>query len=411
MGMRTGPSEPGESDTDHKARRALAANADRLGPERVALAERLVALGQGQLFVKWPHAPSEAEAEGMLALADALARCDAACAGGVEGYTATARALLAESGVATRRIESYQLLVRDGALHFRPPPEEPAAAAAAAPPAASAAAAAAAPPAPQEKPVAAPRKPAKRADMLNGRCWGKFWSTYTAKDKTGRVIQYGSKALQYYMRLRDPDSVWADTLDTMASNVSKGRALFRLFRWVDDAYKLLDTVRGSTGGALQLCSVLNVAAKTLFIVNNNVYWMMTWKLAGPGAGWLTFTTAKAVKLFNARLRMFEILTGLLTQLLVRANLAPRRPVAQASDARAGPQTIRRCNKLLSPPAAIGEGDEQRQLAARAKRRSAGFRTAVYLLNTITYGDLSGFHMAVFGRTISEGCATATNRTQ
>ena len=119
------------------------------------------------------------------------------------------------------------------------------------------------------KPVAAPRKPAKRADMLNGRCWGKFWSTYTAKDKTGRVIQYGSKALQYYMRLRDPDSVWADTLDTMASNVSKGRALFRLFRWVDDAYKLLDTVRGSTGGALQLCSVLNVAAKTLFIVNNN----------------------------------------------------------------------------------------------------------------------------------------------
>ena len=77
----------------------------------------------------------------------------------------------------------------------------------------------------------------------------------------------------------------------------------------------------------------------------------------------------------------------------------------------GPQTIRRCNKLLSPPAAIGEGDEQRQLAARAKRRSAGFRTAVYLLNTITYGDLSGFHMAVFGRTISEGCAIATNRTQ
>ena len=336
MGMRTGPSEPGESDTDHKARRALAANADRLGPERAALAERLVALGQGQLFVKWPHAPSEAEAEGMLALADALARCDAACAGGVEGYTATARALLAESGVAPRRIEAYQLLVRDGALHFRPPPEEPAAAAAsAAPPAASvaAAAAAAAPPAPQEKPVAAPRKPAKRADMLNGRCWGKFWSTYTAKDKTGRVIQYGSKALQYYMRLRDPDSVWADTLDTMASNVSKGRALFRLFRWVDDAYKLLDTVRGSTGGALQLFSVLNVAAKTLFIVNNNVYWMMTWKLAGPGAGWLTFTTAKAVKLFNARLRMFEILTGLLTQLLVRETFlrsaARRRPLTRA----------------------------------------------------------------------------------
>ena len=89
--------------------------------------------------------------------------------------------------------------------------------------------------------------------------------------------------------------------------------------------QLLDTVRSSTGGALQLCSVLNVAAKTLFIVNNNVYWMMTWKLAGPGAGWLTFTTAKAVKLFNARLRMFEILTGLLTQLLVRKpfSAAPR----------------------------------------------------------------------------------------
>lgn len=73
-----------------------------------------------------------------------------------------------------------------------------------------------------------------RAHMSSFRCWGKFWSTYTGKDKTARIIQYSSLFVKWYLQLHNSDSVWAANFEAMSKNVSRGRLTFRLFRWIDE---------------------------------------------------------------------------------------------------------------------------------------------------------------------------------
>mgnify|MGYP007025681166 CR=1 FL=1 len=201
MGMRTGPSEPGDDErgTATKARRCLELNRQLLGADRAAFAERLVVAGQGGLFCKLPTGSSDddSDRQDLLELLDNLSEADAKYPGGVESYISGAVALLDSAGLDEKQILRYSIGVKDEALHFFPPDDAgPAAQATAATPSLSAAEDGphvdaersppsrpnlsielAKPQAVSQAPLGARKssQPAKRADMLNLRCWAKFW--------------------------------------------------------------------------------------------------------------------------------------------------------------------------------------------------------------------------------------------
>ena len=210
--------------------------------------------------------------------------------------------------------------------------------------------------------------------------------------------------MKFYLRTKNPDSVWADRLDVMASNASKGRAMFRFFRWIDDFYKFFDALTSNTGGALQVFTCVSTLAKAIFILANNFYWLMSFKLAGPGAGWLTFVDPKKWKLWSARIRMVEIFSGLLVQQLVtlRCNRILSQVPATDLAPKADETADAKSDGVGANVALAVAVSDKKIAAARAKRRSAAFRTGVYLLNVITYGDTSGFLKAIFGRSVNEG---------
>lgn len=201
MGMRTGPSEPGDDErgTATKARRCLELHSQLLGPPRAAFAERLVAAGQGALFCKWSYESNDGDSDSggqsLLLLLDCLIEADAKYPGGVETYISGCRTLLSSAGVDEKQILRYQIGVKDSALHFFPPENVGLTEAIAATPSVSAVtkdgtrqeAEASAPSGsvstepvdPQARqPAPGVRKltqTAKQADMLNLRCWAKFW--------------------------------------------------------------------------------------------------------------------------------------------------------------------------------------------------------------------------------------------
>lgn len=193
--MRTGPSEPGDDErgTATKARRCLELNRQLLGPDRAAFAERLVVAGQGALFCKLPTGSSDddSDRQDLLELLDNLSEADAKYPGGVESYISGAVALLGSAGLDEKQILRYSIGVKDEALHFFPPGDAgPAVQVAAVTPSLSAAAEEgphvdterlSVEPAKSQAASQAPlgslksSQPPKRADMLNLRCWAKFW--------------------------------------------------------------------------------------------------------------------------------------------------------------------------------------------------------------------------------------------
>lgn len=230
--------------------------------------------------------------------------------------------------------------------------------------------------------VARPQQNVKqlaRAQFTNLRCWAKFWSTYTGKDKTARVIQYASRGLKWYLQSRNPNSILAANLNILSKNISTSRVTFRLFRWVDEWFKFVDSSRSGYRGSLKLCDTSANLLKCVFIFMNNIYFLLTWRLAGPGTAWLQWTDKKKWKLLSARVRILEVLTGLVTQLLL----------------------IRRWTQLYreaSGPQANSPRDVNRRAAAIFKRRGAMFKAVVYLMNAVTYGENSGLWAAITGGT-------------
>ena len=67
----------------------------------------------------------------------------------------------------------------------------------------------------------------RRAEFTNPRCLAKFWTSYTGKDKTARVIQYFARFMKWYLRLSNPESIWA-------SNFVSSQAFWslRVIPWV-----------------------------------------------------------------------------------------------------------------------------------------------------------------------------------
>ena len=189
----------------------------------------------------------------------------------------------------------------------------------------------------------------------------------------------------------------------MTSNASKGRALFRFFRWIDDFYKFFDALTSNTGGALQFFTCVTTLAKAIFILANNFYWMMSLKLCGPGAGWLTFVDPKKWKLWAARIRLVEIFSGIAVQQITTMRCNRILSEAAAADSKAhktaSGTSVSAVGAEVAPAASVSDKKVE---AARGKRRSATFRTGVYLFNILTYGDVSGLFEAVFGRSINEG---------
>ena len=182
-------------------------------------------------------------------------------------------------------------------------------------------------------------------------------------------------------------------------------SIARFFRWIDDFYKFFDALTSNTGGALQVFTCVSALAKAIFILANNFYWLMSFKLAGPSAGWLTFVDPKKWKLWSARIRMVEIFSGLAVQQLV--TLRCNRILAQAATADSASKADKAVSRTSTSAvgtelASAAAGSDKTVAAARAKRRSASFRTGVYLLNIVTYGDTSGLLKAVFGRSVNEG---------
>jgi hypothetical protein len=97
----------------------------------------------------------------------------------------------------------------------------------------------------------------------------------------------------YYRTKQGPDSEWADTLWTLSMNVSLARSAFRLFRWIGEFVTFWDSFRaGFNGqrriGPLWFFSSLRGLAIGTFILMNNLYWALNWKL-------LVFTSASNMK--------------------------------------------------------------------------------------------------------------------
>ena len=245
----------------------------------------------------------------------------------------------------------------------------------------------------------------KQAQLSNPRCWGKFWSTYTGKDKTARILQYSFRALSFYMRAHNPDSEFAATIQKVSKDVSKGRTVFRLFRWIDEYYKFVDALRSDYKGTLKLTACITTFVKGSFILMNNVYFLLTFKLAGPGTPFLVWLpTKERFKLISAYVRLIEIVTGQLTQLqlIKRYSAAYAKAHNSVLDAQTRSQAkVQGADSgagvgLLPAEEEAGEEENRplpsprnanRRAAAAFKRRGAIFKLTVYSMNLITYGEV------------------------
>ena len=73
---------------------------------------------------------------------------------------------------------------------------------------------------------------------MTGQVMGKFFSTYSGKDKFARTIQYGARYLEVRISQTDPDSALGARLLKLHKSLSVNRKAFRLCRWVNDYQKL-----------------------------------------------------------------------------------------------------------------------------------------------------------------------------
>jgi len=157
---------------------------------------------------------------------------------------------------------------------------------------------------------------------------------------------------------------------TLSQNASLARSCFRLFRWIDEFCTAYDSARASTGGALWLFSTLRGVSIGTFILMNNLFWGLNWKI-------LTFTTAAKMKQWASYVRLVAESSGLCWMVLKHAG----------------------ASKKLA--AAREKGDEKAIAAAKESRTAAVYKAIVFICNFTTYTDISGTYDMVFGSSMSQ----------
>ena len=140
---------------------------------------------------------------------------------------------------------------------------------------------------------------------------------------------------------------------------------FRLFRWIDEFVTAWDTVRSNSSGAMYLFSSIRAITIGTFILMNNLFWALNWKL-------LRFTSAANMKNWASYVRLVAESSGFIWMLL---------KYSEASNKRAK---------------AVKNLDVKGAAAATEAKTAAVYRAIVFFCNFSTYSDISGLYPATIG---------------
>ena len=143
------------------------------------------------------------------------------------------------------------------------------------------------------------------------------------------------------------------------------RSCFRLFRWIDEFVTAWDTVRSDTTGAMYLFSSIRAITIGVFILMNNLFWALNWKL-------LRFTSAANMKNWASYVRLVAESSGFIWMIL---------KYSQASKKRAE---------------AVKKMDVRGAAAATEAKTAAVYKAIVFFCNFSTYSDISGLYPATIG---------------
>ena len=143
------------------------------------------------------------------------------------------------------------------------------------------------------------------------------------------------------------------------------RSCFRLFRWIDEFVTAWDTVRSGPTGATYLFSSIRAITIGVFILMNNLFWALNWKL-------LRFTSAANMKNWASYVRLVAESSGFIWMIL---------KYSQASKKRAE---------------AVKKMDVRGAAAATEAKTAAVYKAIVFFCNFSTYSDISGLYPATIG---------------
>lgn len=142
-------------------------------------------------------------------------------------------------------------------------------------------------------------------------------------------------------------------------------ACFRLFRWIDEFVTAWDTVRSGTTGATYLFSSIRTITIAAFILMNNLFWALNWKL-------LRFTSAAKMKNWAAYVRLVAESSGFIWMILNYSKASKKRSEA------------------------LQWGDVKAAAAASEAKRAAVYKAIVFFCNFSTYTDIAGVYPATIG---------------
>jgi len=121
---------------------------------------------------------------------------------------------------------------------------------------------------------------------------------YNGKDKLNRGIQMFCRAAIYYIEQSDKDSELAKRMGFAMKALSTDRKAFRLFRWIDDPWKIMAELTKDVPAERKFFEFLGKMSLLFFVIFDNAVWCASTKViqfdakfVKAWAGWFRFMAA------------------------------------------------------------------------------------------------------------------------
>jgi len=107
----------------------------------------------------------------------------------------------------------------------------------------------------------------------------KFTSSYKAKDKILRFVQYYLKFAVYQMLQADPKSDTGKRLNLLTKGIGLHRKAFKLGQWLDEVQKLVELLNNGKSGPKQNLDILLRPVMFMFLIFDNLVYFASLKVS------------------------------------------------------------------------------------------------------------------------------------
>lgn len=202
--------------------------------------------------------------------------------------------------------------------------------------------------------------------ITNVEYWGKMVTTYEGKDKLLRAIQMFARAAAHYL---DKDNELAKRATLLMKALSTDRKAFRLFRWLDDPFKIMATLSNDDPAHLKIFNFLGKLHLLGFVVFDNMVWCASTKVIKFDLAWVKLWAPW----FRCMAAVYQVIAALIKMQLILGKVAK----AEKKEDKA---------------------------AANKKIEAHRLDTAKVFFDLFTYAPLVGYDKMVAGVALGDGVA-------